>query len=102
MKIIYRPIKMALTPEGRVYLEAHPNIYDGSCTPWNRSRTWRSITISADRIDWDKVTAILKTKEGLAQDITKAGGCTQPLPPPDACNAPKEVGFPLYRAKAAR
>ncbi len=27
VKIIYRPIKLALTPQGRVFLEAHPNIY---------------------------------------------------------------------------
>ena len=27
VKIIYRPVKLAVTPEGRVYLEAHPDIY---------------------------------------------------------------------------
>ena len=31
-----------------------------------------------DRIDWDKVPAILKAKEGIAREITK--GPPQPLP----------------------
>ena len=33
VKIIYRPIKLALTPEGRVYLEAIPNIYEWELHP---------------------------------------------------------------------
>ena len=28
VRIIYQPVKMALTRQGRIYLEAHPNIYD--------------------------------------------------------------------------
>jgi len=70
VKIIYRPIKMALTPQGRVYLEVHPNIYN-----W-RYEAREVVKELAQRhglqnlLDWEKVAAVLKAKEGVAQDIT--------------------------------
>jgi L,D-transpeptidase ErfK/SrfK len=90
VKIIYRPIKLALTPKGRVYLEAVPNIYGWELKPLEWVQDMAEYYNISDRIDWDKVKPILKTRSGLAQDITKAGA--GPLPAaPSTSNAPKEV-----------
>jgi L,D-transpeptidase ErfK/SrfK len=90
LKIIYRPIKLAMTPQGRVYLEAIPNIYGWELKPLEWVQDMAEYYNIADRIDWDKVPPILKTRSGLAQDITKAG--VAPIPAaPVTSNAPKEV-----------
>ena len=90
VKIIYRPIKLALTPQGRVYLEAVPNIYGWELKSMEWVKDMAEYYNIADRIDWDKVRAILKTRSGLAQDITKAGAAPIPTAPVTS-NAPKEV-----------
>jgi L,D-transpeptidase ErfK/SrfK len=90
VKIIYRPIKLALTPQGRVYLEALPNIYDWELNSMEWVKDMAEYYNIADRIDWDKARAILKTRSGLAQDITRAGA--PPIPTaPVTSNAPNEV-----------
>jgi L,D-transpeptidase ErfK/SrfK len=90
VKIIYRPVKLALTPHGRVYLEAVPNIYGWEMKPLEWVRDMAEYYNIADRIDWDKVPPILKARSGLAQDITKAGAAPIPVAPLTS-NAPKEV-----------
>ncbi len=100
VKIIYRPVKMALTPEGRVYLEALPDIYrqklDYQAYVEELARNFQLEGL----IDWDKVPAILKAKEGIAQDITKGPA---PLKPDSAETEspkpkPKEVGLSPLQA----
>ena len=83
VKIIYRPIKLALTPQGRVYLEANPNIYGWELNSMEWVKDMAEYYNITDRIDWDKVPPILKTRSGLAQDITKAGAPPIPAAP---CN----------------
>jgi L,D-transpeptidase ErfK/SrfK len=102
LKIIYRPIKLALTPEGRVYLEAVPNIYDWELKPLEWVQDMAEYYNLSDRIDWDKVKPILKARSGLAQDITKA-----PAPPiaatPLTPAAPKkEVKLTPLQGKEAK
>ena len=91
VKIIYRPVKIALTPEGRVYLEAHPNIYQWEFNPKEYVEDMADYYQIRDRIDWDKVPDILKAKEGIAREVTK--GAPRPLPaaPPREAPTPKEV-----------
>jgi L,D-transpeptidase ErfK/SrfK len=79
VKIIYRPIKLAVAPEGRVFLEAHPDVYNlMEESALDYLRDLADHYQLGDRIDWDKVPAILKAKEGIAREITK--GPPQPLP----------------------
>ena len=99
VKIIYRPIKLALTPEGRVYLEAIPNIYEWELHSLEWVKDMAEYYQIADRIDWDKVPPILKTRSGLAQDITKAAAGTHPRRPCQPPMPPRRSGFPLYRAR---
>ena len=101
MKIIYRPIKLALTPQGRVYLEANPNIYEWELHSLEWVKDMAEYYNITDRIDWDKVKPILKTRSGLAQDITKAGA--PPIPAaPVTSNAPKEVRLSPLQGQAAK
>jgi L,D-transpeptidase ErfK/SrfK len=102
IRIIYRPIKLAITPEGRIYLEAHPNIYSWDLDPLEWVQGMADYYQITDRIDWDKVPAILKAKEGIAQDITKGA----PAPPspvsPGMVPTPRQVRLsPLQTKKAA-
>ena len=91
VKIIYRPVKIALTPEGRVYLEAHPNIYEWEFNPKEYVEDMADYYQIRDRIDWDKVPAILKAKEGIAREVTKGAPTPLPAAPPAGTPTPKEV-----------
>jgi L,D-transpeptidase ErfK/SrfK len=102
VKIIYRPIKLAVTPEGRVYLEVHPNIYQWEFNPKEYVQDMAEYYQISDRIDWDKVPAILKAKEGIAQEVTKGPPAPLPAAPPASSGSPKEVRLsPLQVPKAA-
>ena len=106
VKIIYRPIKLAVTPEGRVYLEAIPNIYEWELHSMEWVKGMAEYYQITDRIDWDKVPPILKVRSGLAQDITKGEATPAPAPPapaaPPASNAPKEVKVTPLQGKEAK
>jgi L,D-transpeptidase ErfK/SrfK len=101
VKIIYRPIKLAVTPEGRVYLEVHPNIYQWEFDPKEYVEDMAEYYQICDRIDWNKVPAILKAKEGVAQEVTKGRPAPLPATPPVDAGGPKEVRLsPLQVPKA--
>jgi L,D-transpeptidase ErfK/SrfK len=93
VKIIYRPIKLAVTAEGRVFLEAHPDVYhlmEDPALDYLRDLAERYHLV--DRLDWDKVPAILDAKEGIAREITKGPPRPLPLPSlPDKQVSPEEV-----------
>jgi L,D-transpeptidase ErfK/SrfK len=72
VKIIYRPIKIAVTPQGRVYLEANLNIYQWELHSLDYVKSMAEYYQISDRIDWRKVPSILRRRDGIAQDITKA------------------------------
>jgi L,D-transpeptidase ErfK/SrfK len=87
VKIIYRPIKMALTAQGRIFLEAHPNIYQKKLDypALVKDLAWKNRL--EDRIDWDRVAKVMKAKEGVARDVTREPPESQattatPAPPP--------------------
>jgi L,D-transpeptidase ErfK/SrfK len=101
VKIIYRPIKLALTPQGRVYLEAIPNIYGWELHPLEWVKDMADYYQIADRIDWDKVPPILKARSGLAQDITKSPA--DPIPAAASpSNAPREVRLSPLQGKETK
>jgi len=102
VKIIYRPIKIAVTPEGRVYLEVHPNIYHWEFNPKEYVQDMADFYQITDRIDWNKVPPVLKAKEGIARDVTQGTPIPlPPAPPTEDANAPKEVRLsPLQTPQA--
>jgi len=93
VKIISRPLKLAVTPEGRVFLEAHPDVYHLTQEPaLDYLRDLAERYQLGDRLDWDKVPAILEAKEGIAREITKCPPQPQPLQSsPAKSGSPQEV-----------
>ena len=104
VRIIYRPIKMALTPEGRIYLEANPNIYVKELHALKYVQDLAGHYELTDRIDWGKVPPILKAREGIAQDITKEAAPPGSAPAPASKDSvsPREVRLSPLHGKEAK
>jgi lipoprotein-anchoring transpeptidase ErfK/SrfK len=70
-EIIYRPVKLAVTDDGRVLLEVHGDIY----------KKTRGLAIEAqalirarkldEKVDWTKVNRVIARKAGVAEEITR-------------------------------
>jgi L,D-transpeptidase ErfK/SrfK len=96
IKIIYQPVKMALTRQGRIFLEAHPNIYRQKIDYLAYVKKLAKSHHLEDRLNWRKVETILKIKEGIAKDVTKDPLPTKSATAPSRPPRPREVGlFPL-------
>lgn len=100
VKIIYQPVKMALTTRGRIYLEVNPDVYHKKIDPmiWVQSLV-KSHRLQ-DRIDWPKATAVIKAKEGVARDVTVGEEKLRDLAIPKS-RKPRQLGlFPLQPKEA--
>ncbi|MEW6660324.1 MAG: L,D-transpeptidase family protein [Thermodesulfobacteriota bacterium] len=101
VKIIYRPLKMAVTPQGRIYLETHPNIYQRKIDFMALVKDLAQRNQLVERIDWERVPKILKAKEGIAQDITRDLPADKPATAAAPAPPPRETTlFPLQRKEA--
>ncbi len=79
-EIIYEPVKIAQTAEGRVYLEVRTDVYRKHRSLKQRAaKLFESRGIS-DKIDWQKVEKIIKEETGVAEDVSLG-------PPPKAPSA---------------
>jgi L,D-transpeptidase ErfK/SrfK len=72
VKITYRPIKIAVTPQGKVYLEANLNIYQWELHALDYVKSMAEYYQITERIDWSKVPSLLRRRDGIAHDVTKA------------------------------
>jgi L,D-transpeptidase ErfK/SrfK len=102
VRIIYQPVKMALTRQGRIFLEAHPNIYDQKFDYLEYVKKLVDSYQLAPRVDWQKVDTILKIREGLARDITKEPGSTKAAMPSLPSPRPKELGLSPLQVRDTR
>jgi L,D-transpeptidase ErfK/SrfK len=70
-EIIYKPVKLAITEEGRVFLEVHRDVYGkssgGLATEARRLIEKQKLS---DRVDWQKVESMVRHTSGIAEDIT--------------------------------
>lgn len=69
-EIIYRPVKLAVTEEGRVFLEVHHDVYSKSSGLAAEARKLVEKNRLSSRIDWKKFESVVKQRLGIAQDIT--------------------------------
>ena len=100
VKIIYQPVKMALTTQGRIYLEVHPDVYRKKID----AMVWVQSLVKShrleDRIDWPKVTEVIKAKEGVARDVAKGAEKPRGLTISES-RKPRQLGlFPLQSKEA--
>lgn len=70
-EIIYKPVKIAVSDEGNIFLEVHRDIY-GKIKDL-KAETKRLIDQKSvsTKVDWKKVEIVLAEKSGIAEDITK-------------------------------
>ncbi len=72
-EIIYHPVKVVETENGMVLLEAHNDVYGvyGKNTTLEReARTMIEKKRLSDRVDWQRVEAVIRQKAGVAENIT--------------------------------
>lgn len=69
-EIIYKPVKLAVTEEGRVFLEVHRDVYNKSSGLALEARQLIEKQNLSGQVDWKKVESIVRIKSGIAEDIS--------------------------------
>lgn len=69
VEIAYLPVKLAVTPEGEVWAEAHPDVY-GLGFP-TEDEVWQALEEAgvADRVERKDLRAVLRGKDGVARRV---------------------------------
>jgi L,D-transpeptidase ErfK/SrfK len=70
-RIIYQPVKLALTEAGRVYIEVHMDKYGLAGDLDALVRKQIEDAGLKDKVDWDKVKGAVTNMDGIATDVTK-------------------------------
>lgn len=69
VRIIYRPVLLAETSDGRILLEAHRDAYELGDLPIEEIRALAMAQGLADEMDWQRVGALLEQREGTALNV---------------------------------
>ena len=69
-EIIYKPIKVAVTDDGRVFLEVHRDVYDKKVDFEKEVKEMILKNRAANKVDWKKVNLVLRNKLGIAEEVT--------------------------------
>jgi|GEM_PF-175970 len=70
--IVYQPVKLAVAPDGRVFMEVNTDIYDRF--KGNLESEVRRLVITRmleKKVDWNKIAKLLKKKSGIPEEITR-------------------------------
>jgi len=73
-ELVYAPVKVAVTDEGKVFLEVDPDAYRKVKHMMDEVIKRFDESGVADRVDWDKVERIMHDQSGNAEDITEFPG----------------------------
>ncbi len=69
-EIIYRPVKLAVTEQGRIFMEVHKDEYGKSMGLDAEAKRLIKKHNLSDRVNWRKVDSVVRNKAGLAEDVT--------------------------------
>jgi L,D-transpeptidase ErfK/SrfK len=69
-EIIYEPVKAAISNNGRVFLEIHADPYKKVRDLEAEAKKVLEGKNAINRVDWQKVKALLKSGSGLVEDVT--------------------------------
>lgn len=69
-EIIYKPVKLAVTEDGRVFLEVHNDVYSKSTGLAAEAMQLVEKQKLAEFVDWEKLKAVVQRKSGVAEDIS--------------------------------
>lgn len=85
VEVVYRPLILAETAEGRVLLEVHPDVYGRAAPAEQALCTQASATGLLARIDWARAEGTIAAAEGVPRDVTaSAPGEGSGCPPSQA------------------
>lgn len=69
-EIIYQPVKVARTDDGRIFLEVHGDVY-GRYKDLENVAKELIVKMNAQReVDWERVRSLVKSRSGIAEDIS--------------------------------
>ncbi len=69
-EIIYQPVKMAVTDDGRVFLQVHEDIYKKYKNLETEVKRLIGINNAESMVDWQKIRDSLMLKSGMLSDVT--------------------------------
>ena len=69
-EIIYEPVKVALTNEGRIFLEVHRDIYKKLPSLDSEVRKLLDRRGLSGKVNWEKIDKVLQEKPDTAEDVT--------------------------------
>ena len=72
-EIIYRPVKVAVTEQGRILLEVHGDIYAKTKGVDSETKALLDSMKLSERVDWIKAKRAISRKSGVAEDVTLDG-----------------------------
>lgn len=70
-RILYQPVKLALTETGRVYVEVHMDKYGLAGDLDTLVGKLIEDAGLKDKVDWERVKEVVAKEEGIATDVTK-------------------------------
>lgn len=68
-KLVYRPVMLALLPDGRIFLEVHRDTYRRGIDPLGTVRNLARAYGIEPRVDWRRVNEVIRRGEGLAREV---------------------------------
>lgn len=70
-RIIYKPVKIFKTAEGRILLEVYKDFYKRGTKYTEEIQKKLTELNASDKVDWNKVNEAIKDKDGIVRDVTK-------------------------------
>jgi L,D-transpeptidase ErfK/SrfK len=72
-EIVYQPVKLAFSDDGRIFIEVHGDIYKHFKKLDEVAKGLIIKNKAEQRVDWDKVRTLLRRKSGIPEDVTLEG-----------------------------
>lgn len=69
-EIIYEPVKIARTDDGRTYVEIRTDVYKKHRSIKGHITKLLETRGVADKVDWQKIDRLIKEESGVAEDVT--------------------------------
>ena len=67
--IIYEPVLLARLPDGRIFMEVNPDIYQRQPNSLNMVRHMAETAGLTPHIDWARAETVVKAAEGIAREV---------------------------------
>lgn len=76
VRIVYEPVLLARLPEGKLYLEVHPDVYRKAGDPLESVRRVAEAAGIGSMIDWQEVYKTIRERRGLAEAVSLPAAST--------------------------